>query len=155
MRVRSFCFVVVIAGIGWVGLWAARGSAALGLEEARELGRYQSLVAGSQTRLFAASLLLDTKTGATRKTVVRGNEAQPWNDVLEAPSDLPEPGQAVGRYQVSGAYLADKIEQESFGAVRVDTATGKSWYLQINYPVWRWAPIPASTGAKVEGPGKK
>ncbi len=155
MKVRGFGVVVVLAVIGFVGLWVARCSAALGIEDARELGRYQALVVGSQTRLLAVSLLLDTKTGATKKTAVRGNEAQPWSDVLESPPDLPESAQAVGRYQISVAYVADKIDQETAGAVRVDTATGKSWYLQVNYPVWRWITIPASLGTKVEGPGKK
>jgi hypothetical protein len=153
MPSRKIAALFLVPALGLAAIQALRGRPALGVEDTREEGRFQSLVVGSQTRLFAAALLLDTRTGATRRTTVRGNEAQPWSDVLEVPGEMPAAGPGAGRFQISGAYVADKSGQEAPGALRVDTATGKTWFLQIDYPTWRWAVVPA--GAASSGAGKK
>jgi hypothetical protein len=129
-------FLLAVLALGFLA--SGQRGATYGAESAGEVGRYQTRVVGSQTRLFSVAFLIDTQTGATWRSMIQGNTA-------EAPAE----GQAVRRYQMDVSYSSDnKVGQENAGATRVDTLTGKSWYLYTEPFRLRWAPIAAEKRAE-------
>lgn len=111
------------------------------LAKAADLGRYQTAVEGSRTRLFAAAFRLDTLTGKAWKSLVQGQKADEWAEIEEGEGSAPDGAGEIGKYQFSTTYLADAKGQELAAIVRVDTTTGKVWHVRIDPPRWRWVEI--------------
>jgi len=101
------------------------------------LGRYQteSVRLGVSRPLF---LLIDTATGRVyRRNILGAQKFQPVSDE-PAPGDDLEP-QRVGRYDV-------KVVPGRRGSalLRLDTVTGKTWFLQLSPAQREWYAIPSS-----------
>lgn len=140
-------FLLAVLALGFLA--SGQRGATYGAESAGEVGRYQTRVVGSQTRLFSVAFLIDTQTGATWRSMIQGNTAEPWKRIPETENEAPAEGQAVRRYQMDVSYSSDnKVGQENAGATRVDTLTGKSWYLYTEPFRLRWAPIAAEKRAE-------
>jgi len=111
------------------------------LAEPTQIGRYQTVVEGSRTRLFSVAFRFDTMTGKTWKSHLLGQKAEGWVDVKEKDGETPQETSQIGTYQFSAAYLSDTRGQELAAVTRVDTRTGKTWYIRIEPPHWQWAVI--------------
>lgn len=135
---KSLLAAAILFCLAMAGLFIERQSITIAKEA--EAGRYRMRVEGSRTRLSAIALHVDTATGKTMRSMIQNQQAQPWLGIEEQEDEkLPDSG--AGRYEVEMAYVGDNVGQELLGTVRVDTLTGKSWYLQIepNQRRWRWA----------------
>jgi len=111
------------------------------LAEPTQVGRYQTVVEGSRTRLFAVSFRLDTTNGKTWRGHIQGQQADAWVEVKEKDGEAPQETSQVGTYQFSAAYLSDTRGQELAAVIRVDTRTGKSWFMRVEPPQWQWVTI--------------
>lgn len=142
-----------ITGIALVallcGFWLLCTRSTFSLDKPSEIGRYQTAVVGSQTRLFAACFLLDSMTCRTWGTLISNGRAQEWKEVQEESGKAPPASTESGRYKIATTYVSDTIGQEMSATVRTDSLTGNVWLMVLAPLPWRWvllrdhqAPLP-------------
>jgi hypothetical protein len=108
------------------------------------VGRYQAAAVGSRgPQRFGTAFRLDTMTGRAWRAIIRPGLVERWQEIVEPEGDFPKPAQP-GRYLLSAELISDRLGQENAVAVRVDTATGRSWFLRPLPPPASWVPIEES-----------
>jgi len=129
----------------------------LSLEKSAEIGRYQTDAAGSRTgpQRLGYGFRLDTMTGkAWRIMVLYDGYTEGWVEILEPEGAAAAPGSEIGRYRLAADLVSSKIGQESASAVRMDTVTGKAWYLQAQPLPMRWVSIQEKEETKGKAPAE-
>jgi hypothetical protein len=115
-------------------------------------GRYRIAVVGSRgPQRFGTAFRIDTATGRAWRAIVRQDLNEGWAEILETEGKGPAAGESPGRYDLSADLISDKLGQEAGIAGRIDTRTGRSWFLQPLPDAPRWIPIedaPKGPGAE-------
>jgi hypothetical protein len=140
---RHVLFLLVVVLVAAVcGRWVLDSRSTFSLEKPSEIGRYQTSVVGSQTRLFAGCFVVDSMSGKTWATTVTNGRAQEWKEIQEEGGKAPPASSEPGRYRIDASYVSDTIGQEAGTTVRVDSVTGDLWLMVLAPPPARWILLP-------------
>jgi hypothetical protein len=144
---RSLALIIAAAAVSGALLFTRRTVSIAQAPAPAAVGKYESVVFGSKTRLFAATLLIDTTTGRSWSTRIVNQEAQDWAEVKEPTKGAPQTGTEIGRFRISGDYTSDPIGQERGSTIRVDSVTGEVWFLSLEPGALTWQRIRDTQGA--------
>ena len=125
-----------------------------GLAGSATAGRFRIAVVGSRgAQRFGTALRIDTATGKAWRAIVRYGLNDGWVEIPEPEGKGPEESDAPGRFDLSVDLISDTLGQEAAIAGRIDTRTGRSWFLQPLPEPPRWVPIGEPTNGDGDGQG--
>lgn len=144
---KTVTAIVGVTCLGWVLLaHPTRGPATAPPESAAPQagtdGRYEVAVIGSRgPQRFGTAFRLDTKTGKGWRVIVRLDLVEKWIEIGETEGKGPTPGGEAGRFQLAADLISDRLGQETAIAARIDTRTGKGWFLRPLSDPPTWIPL--------------